>query len=43
MKLQTGEFLFHLAVHLGYHLGQIDYHRRCHRKCGLSGRSNVRT
>jgi len=26
--LQTGEFLGHVAVHLGYHLGQIDYHRR---------------
>jgi uncharacterized damage-inducible protein DinB len=26
--LQTGEFLLHLAVHLGYHLGQVDYHRR---------------
>ncbi len=24
----TGEFLVHLAVHLGYHLGQVDYHRR---------------
>lgn len=24
----TGEWLVHLAVHLGYHLGQIDYHRR---------------
>jgi uncharacterized damage-inducible protein DinB len=24
----TGEFLIHLAVHLGYHLGQVDYHRR---------------
>lgn len=24
----TGEFLVHVAVHLGYHLGQIDYHRR---------------
>ena len=24
----TGEFLLHLAVHLTYHLGQIDYHRR---------------
>lgn len=24
----TGEFLLHIAVHLGYHLGQIDYHRR---------------
>jgi uncharacterized damage-inducible protein DinB len=27
-KLQASEFLVHLAVHLGYHLGQIDYHRR---------------
>jgi uncharacterized damage-inducible protein DinB len=24
----TGAFLAHLAVHLGYHLGQVDYHRR---------------
>ena len=23
-----GAFLAHLAVHLGYHLGQVDYHRR---------------
>jgi uncharacterized damage-inducible protein DinB len=22
------DFMMHLAVHLGYHLGQIDYHRR---------------
>ena len=27
-KVPTGEFLIHLAVHLGYHLGQVDYHRR---------------
>ena len=27
-KVNTGVFLFHLAVHLGYHLGQLDYHRR---------------
>ena len=27
-KIQASEFLVHLAVHLGYHLGQIDYHRR---------------
>ena len=26
--VETGEWLIHLAVHLGYHLGQIDYHRR---------------
>lgn len=24
----TGEWLVHLVDHLGYHLGQIDYHRR---------------
>lgn len=24
----TGAFLTHLAVHLSYHLGQVDYHRR---------------
>lgn len=28
VKLPTGRFLGHLAVHLGYHLGQMDYHRR---------------
>lgn len=25
----VGEFLVHLVAHLAYHLGQIDYHRRC--------------
>jgi hypothetical protein len=24
----TGEWLVHLVAHLGYHLGQVDYHRR---------------
>lgn len=24
----TGYFLVHLSIHLGYHLGQINYHRR---------------
>lgn len=24
----TGRFLVHLACHLAYHLGQVDYHRR---------------
>lgn len=24
----TGDFMVHLAAHLAYHLGQIDYHRR---------------
>ena len=26
--LTTGAFLVHLATHLAYHLGQLDYHRR---------------
>lgn len=26
--VSTGEWLIHLAAHLTYHLGQIDYHRR---------------
>ena len=26
-KTSTGYFLIHLAVHLGYHLGQVNYHR----------------
>jgi uncharacterized damage-inducible protein DinB len=27
-KIATGLFLTHLATHLNYHLGQINYHRR---------------
>ncbi|HEX5111799.1 MAG TPA: DUF1572 family protein [Saprospiraceae bacterium] len=27
-KMTTGYFLIHLAAHLSYHLGQINYHRR---------------
>ena len=27
-KMKTGYFLIHLAGHLNYHLGQINYHRR---------------
>ena len=27
-RTSTGYFLVHLTVHLGYHLGQINYHRR---------------
>ncbi len=26
--VETGEFLLQLAIHLGYHLGQLSYHRR---------------
>jgi uncharacterized damage-inducible protein DinB len=28
VPVKTGEWLLHLVSHLGYHLGQIDYHRR---------------
>ena len=27
-RYQAGDFVTHLAVHLGFHLGQVDYHRR---------------
>lgn len=27
-KMTTGFFLVHLATHLNYHLGQVNYHRR---------------
>lgn len=27
-RVVTGEWLIHLVAHTGYHLGQIDYHRR---------------
>jgi len=27
-RVRTAQFLVHLSVHLGYHLGQVDYHRR---------------
>ena len=28
VRVTTGDLLIHLASHLAYHLGQIDYHRR---------------
>ena len=28
LHLNSRDFLIHLAVHAGYHLGQVDYHRR---------------
>jgi uncharacterized damage-inducible protein DinB len=28
VTVTTGEWLTHLVAHFGYHLGQIDYHRR---------------
>lgn len=27
-QISAGEFLVHLATHLSYHLGQVNYHRR---------------
>ena len=27
-RVRTADFLVHLAAHLTYHLGQVDYHRR---------------
>jgi uncharacterized damage-inducible protein DinB len=27
-RVAAGRFLLHLATHLAYHLGQVDYHRR---------------
>lgn len=27
-RFRASDFLMHLAVHLSYHLGQVDYHRR---------------
>ena len=27
-QFATGDYLVHLAAHLAYHLGQLDYHRR---------------
>jgi hypothetical protein len=27
-RLTTGQLLLHLVAHFGYHLGQVDYHRR---------------
>jgi len=28
VTLATGDFLMHLCIHFGWHLGQLDYHRR---------------
>jgi hypothetical protein len=27
-RLDTGDFIMHLATHLAYHTGQVDFHRR---------------
>jgi len=28
VRVNTQDLIVHIAVHLGYHLGQVDYHRR---------------
>jgi len=28
IRVSTGDFLIHLATHLAFHVGQVDYHRR---------------
>lgn len=38
VRVTTGDFLIHLATHLAYHLGQVDYHRRL-----LAGGGTVRS
>jgi DinB family protein len=35
-RIVTGEWLIHLVAHTGYHLGQIDYHRRLVTKSGAT-------
>jgi hypothetical protein len=35
-RVVTGEWLIHLVAHTGYHLGQIDYHRRLVTKSGAT-------
>src|ERR1051325_4821064 len=35
-RVVTGEWLIHLVAHTGYHLGQIDYHRRLVTKNGAT-------
>lgn len=36
VRVATGEYLMHLAAHLAYHLGQVDFHRR-----GVTGSPTV--
>jgi uncharacterized damage-inducible protein DinB len=35
-RVETGDFLIHLATHLTYHLGQVDYHRRMVTRSGTT-------
>jgi len=36
VRVNTQDFLLHLCVHLGYHLGQVDYHRRMVTRSGTT-------
>jgi DinB superfamily len=36
LEFQTADLLVHLAVHCGFHLGQLDYHRRVLTSAGRS-------
>jgi uncharacterized damage-inducible protein DinB len=36
VRVETGDFLIHLATHLAYHLGQVDYHRRMVTRTGTT-------
>ncbi len=36
VRVNTQDFLLHCAVHLGYHLGQVDYHRRITTASGVT-------
>lgn len=36
VRVDTGDFLIHLATHLAYHLGQVDYHRRMVTRSGTT-------
>jgi len=36
VRVETGDFLIHLATHLAYHLGQVDYHRRMVTRSGTT-------
>jgi uncharacterized damage-inducible protein DinB len=41
VRVRTDDFLTHLAVHLGYHLGQVDYHRRLVAAAGTVGAMGI--
>lgn len=36
VRVETADFLIHLATHLTYHLGQVDYHRRMVTRTGTT-------